>query len=579
MAGWSGDNRASVARVEQSATRESLPGAPQISFRSNPDYLLIFFVLKRKKTMTEIPNRQDLNRLCERSIVKMSDSQAIEHIAKLIDDASDTSFDRGAKRALYLLDELSKRDLIEADFALIEYFRANAWATRSHIANTRQSWSWEAPERQEELLALSRASSHPGFASLDKIRQCQILTNHANLLNTVGRSIDAIAVWDTALKIIPGFAMARGNRGYGLKGYAGMVVNDRERAILALHAHDGFRSTIAKDALYDSADPRAALANFAEQAEEIAGAVDIDFVRAIQDLDRGHEGRSKTERAYRRWCLEHRLFLCPLNDLGPYLSAATDDLLLPPLTEELNERPDGHLPPPIIGFFSQMKQEYVSARFMLFEGMSSTRVHFSDRGVELTDTLDYPLYSLASERIRTAFRIAYSLLDKVAFLVDQYWRLGKIADRINFKNVWMVENKAILLPQFEKRENLPLRGLFWLSKELFDEQLKQTTAVDARELHAIRNALEHTYLRVSEGWAKPFAIGGTNSSAFGIAVGSDELEAKAIRITQMARSALFYVSFAIGVEERKKGRTSPAQFFGPMPLYSLENKRKRRDPL
>lgn len=100
---------------------------------------------------------------------------------------------------------------------------------------------------------------------------------------------------------------------------------------------------------------------------------------------------------------------------------------------------------------------------MLFEGVNSTKAHFSDRGVEISDTLDYPQYSLASERVRTAFRIAYSLLDKVAFLVDYYWRLGKEKDRISFKNVWMVERKTSLLPSLEKRKNLPLRGLFWLS--------------------------------------------------------------------------------------------------------------------
>jgi hypothetical protein len=125
----------------------------------------------------------------------MSDAGALAHIGKLIDDAFDASFERGGKRALYLLDELSKRKLGDSDGALAEYFRANAWAALSHIANVRQSWSWEAPERQAEPLALSRASSHAGFASLDKIRRCRILTNHANLLNTVSRTIDAIAVW------------------------------------------------------------------------------------------------------------------------------------------------------------------------------------------------------------------------------------------------------------------------------------------------------------------------------------------------------------------------------------------------
>ena len=122
---------------------------------------------------------EDLNRRCERSIAKMSDAEALEHIGQLIDKSLDASFERGAKRGLYLLDELSKRELIDTDGALVEYFRANAWTALSQIANVRRSWSWEASERQAELLALSRAANHAGFASLDKPRRCQILTNYA----------------------------------------------------------------------------------------------------------------------------------------------------------------------------------------------------------------------------------------------------------------------------------------------------------------------------------------------------------------------------------------------------------------
>ncbi len=83
---------------------------------------------------------------------------------------------------------------------------------------------------------------------------------------------------------------------------------------------------------------------------------------------------------------------------------------------------------------------------------------------------------------------------------------------------------------------------------------------------------------MSEGWAKPFKINGTSNNGFGIFIGSDELEAKAIRVMQMARSALFYVSFAISAEERKKQLAKPGQFIGSMPLYGLNDRRKRRDP-
>src|SRR5688572_12024673 len=109
----------------------------------------------------------------------------------------------------------------------------------------------------------------------------------------------------------------------------------------------------------------------------------------------------------------------------------------------------------------------------------------------------------------------------------------------------MAEGKTRLLDRFKAYANWPLRGLYWLSKELFDDQLKRTTGADARELHDIRNALEHKYLQVHEGWAWP--IMGTPPSAHGLgtSIDSDLLEAKALRVMKMARSALIQLALAI----------------------------------
>lgn len=521
--------------------------------------------------------RDNLERLRERSIAKLNDGAALDHIGTLIDASHDAGFAQGADRAIYLLDELAKRDMVVKHRATLEYFRANAWAVKEAASGEHGSWAWEHPEREQQILALSRAAVHSGFVELDLMRRCQILTNRANQLNVMGRFIDAIEGWDAALRIIPKFAMAQANRGYGLKHYAGLLDDVRERAILLLHAHDGLLAAIASDAVLDAIYPDALAQRFAEDAKTYAAAGDLDRIRELQDVGVPPFGRSKAERKYRQWCLDRRLFLNPLNDLGPHPRAACDDLVLPPISERFDERSRAVTPPPVIGFFNQMKQEYVSARFMLYEGLCDTKLHFSDRGVLLFDTLDYPMHSLATERVRTAYRIAYSLLDKVAFLVDHYWKLGKIADRINFKNVWMVEGKPRLLDRFRDYPNWPLRGLFWLSKELFDDQLKRTTGPDARELHDIRNALEHKFLQVHEGWARPFMWTAPSSEGLGFSIDSDLLEAKALRVMKIARSALIQLSLAIGVEER--ARTRPDTFIGSMPVFELDDRRKRRDPM
>ncbi|MBT9247943.1 hypothetical protein KM031_20680 (plasmid) [Gemmobacter fulvus] len=525
-----------------------------------------------------MPTSAELENLRQRSIAKLNTDAALDHIAILIDTSLDAKFPRGVERALYLLDELERRELAPRQGALIEYFRANAWSAKEVSAGERGSWDWEHPEREQQILALSRASAHPGFAELDIVRRCQILTNRANQLNTRGRFVDAIEGWDKALSILPNFAMALANRGFGLKHYAGLLEQDRERAILLLHAHDGFAAALAPDAIYEGENQTVLRRQFAATAAEYAAAADLDRIRALQDLDGTDLGRSKAERAYRRWCLDRRLFLNPLNDLGAFSVAAIDDLVLPTIMEAFDDRSGAFTPPPVIGFFNQMKQEYASARFMLYEGLNSTKIHFSDRGVRLFDTLDYPAHSLAIERVRTAYRISYSLLDKVAFLVDHVWKLGKIADRINFKNVWMVEGKPRLLDGFKKYPNWPLRGLYWLSKELFDDELKRTTAADARELHDIRNALEHKYLQVHEGWAWNLMLDSPASNCFCLSIDSDLLEAKALRVMKIARAALIQLALAIGVEERKKNDGGTKLLIGSMPLIGLEERRKRRDP-
>ena len=314
-----------------------------------------------------------LEKLRGRPISKLDDDAALEHIGDLIDASHDAGFGRGADRAIYLLDELGKRELKLRNGALSEYFRANAWSVKEEVAGERGSWAWEHPEREQQVLALSRAAVHPGFAELDLIRCCQILTNRANQLDTIGRFIDAIEGWDDALRIVPRFAMAQANRGYGLKHYGGLLDDDRQRAILLLHAHDGLAAAVSPGAVYDSVYPDELLQQIADTSKSYAAAANLERIREMQDLDGPPLGRSKAERAYRSWCLDRRLFLNPLNDLGAHSTAAWDDVVLPPIMESFTDRPGSFMPPPVIGFFNQMKQEYASARFMLYEVWISTQ--------------------------------------------------------------------------------------------------------------------------------------------------------------------------------------------------------------
>jgi tetratricopeptide (TPR) repeat protein len=293
-------------------------------------------------------------------------------------------------------------------------------------------WSWEQPECQEQILALRRTVCHDGFQKLPAVRRCQVLTNLANQLDKIGRFIEAIEIFDRALSLNGKFGMARGNRGIALSHYARALYDGGHTAFMLVPAHEALMSALGDDAFYESADYTAARVGFLEEARKIESRMDVGAVRQ-KIAGREYElGESTAERQYRGWCLKNRLFINPLNDVGALPIAAQDVLTLPSLTVDATSRSM----PPVIGFFNQIKQEFVSARYLYYEGLRAKGPHFSDRNVLLYNTLDYPAYSLAAEKMRAAFRLAYSLFDKISCFLNHYLKLGHHPNKVSFRSVW-----------------------------------------------------------------------------------------------------------------------------------------------
>jgi len=273
-------------------------------------------------------------------------------------------------------------------------------------------------------------------------------------------------------------------------------------------------------------------------------------------------GVSEEERLYRHWCLKNKLFINPLNDLGAYPIANQDVLLLPDYVTEINKTPT------LMGFFNQMKQEFVSARWLLYEGLHPKDVHYSDHGVDLYDTLDYPSYSLAVEKVKAAFRIVYSIFDKIGFFLSEYMELGVKPNKVSFKTIWYHHfdhsnrMKNVLWDKFSTSENWAFRGLFWLSKDLFEDNFINMTEPDAQVLSEIRNHMEHKYLKVHEllltsrGKNNLIDVGSGDSLAYSIK--REDLEIKTLRLLNLSRASLIYLSMGMHQEEKQRERRNPS---------------------
>lgn len=494
--------------------------------------------------------------LLARPVESMADAEALEHIGGIVDLGADLQSSEITDKVIQLLDALGTRSLSEGHEVLRLYFLSNAYATRVALAGQSAVWVWEQTDRQKQIIELRRAIRHPGFERIDPQRQCQILTNLANQLNTVGRFVEAIELWDRALAVNPNFAMALGNRGAALLHYARALYHRGHAGLMYVAGHDSLDRAVAEAAEYDMAEPDEIRKWFTKVRDGLLKKVRIEEIRESVALDGNSLGETADEKDYRTWGLRNRLFLNPLNDLGPHSIAARDTLMLPPL-----RAPISVLPPPYIGFFNQMKQEFVSARFSYYEGITSHGVHFSDRDVLLYNTLEYPVYCLAVERLRAAYRVAYSLLDKIGFFVNSYFAVGYKPNEVNFSKVWREPpgKRPKVSDRFANHQNWPLRGLYWLSKDIFEGELQAITEPDAQALKEVREHLEHKYLQVHQEWAVDEPSRGTENLAV-YPLGRDVLSVRTLRVLKLVRAALTYLSLAVHREEQERESANGAAF-------------------
>lgn len=507
-------------------------------------------------------------------LAALTDEALLQSIGQLVDAAERVGKLEGATKALEWCDELEKRDLTSLQLATLDYFRANAWGDLqvARHADHGARWEWEQTETKNQTFFLRRALNSPAFDSLAEMRRTQILTNLANQLNTAGRFVEALEYWTRALDIIPHFWMAQGNRGQAYISYGQALYDGGHQGAFLVSADDDLTSALASHALQPALGSSQAYGHFKNIHDWLHSAIDVEAVRKSVELHDHPLGDTSDERTYRIWCLRHRLFLNPLNDLGPIAIAARDVFTLPNFSAPLDE------PPVLIGLFNQMKQEYVSARWLHYDAVNTGEPHFSDRGVLLHNTLDYPSYSLAVEKLKLSYRAAYSIFDKIAFFLNEYMRLGMKPKDVSFTKVWREKTDGPVRPEFETCENWPFRGLYWLSKDVVDKDFQGTTEPDARALQDIRNHLEHRYLKIHEFMIPPPPPSDTAFSLFtdtlAYSISRTDFETKGLRVLMLARAALIYLSLGMHREEQRRDAEKPEALIAPMQLDVWEDEWK-----
>jgi len=215
-----------------------------------------------------------------------ADEEAVSLVGRLIDASDDAGKEDGLVRALQWSGELEKRPLSEHHKLTLSYYRANVAATRYRrdVDNTPAAWAWDQPYYAFQIFDLRQALNNSAFDQEHPMRRCQILTNLANCLSTVGRFVEALELYSRALEIEPRFWEALGNRGAVYLNYGKLDPDKGHSVALFVKAHDDLEMAIKIGEKNVAMNP-GALQFFKERIGHLLQGVNVEAARAAFALD------------------------------------------------------------------------------------------------------------------------------------------------------------------------------------------------------------------------------------------------------------------------------------------------------
>lgn len=393
------------------------------------------------------------------------------------------------------------------------------------------------------LIKEGEADDHTFIANYIAMRS---YTNLANSLRAVGRYISAIDGYHDALLLSDDFSMASLNLSSALFDYGLLQYRDYEQQYFFHSAYYYYEKTVENK--YNLEDE--SYINFLEEKyiNRFTQEFIKDFLQKPLSLP-NFEVTDQNEFFYRNYIAGQRLFLEPCLDiLSSQPCFLVDSLNLPfePLKDGMTDE--------YIGLFNLMKQEYISARYMWYMTTIETYREFcdsfADKQTDLVELEQECIIELRESLLRCAFRMVYSVFDKVGFFINQYFNIGLPRQRVSFKNIWKDEvldqnGKNLIKNPIHLQPNVMLQSIFWLQKDLYEHKNVSTTNPEAIKMFKMRNDMEHNCLRTVLKIPTQKTLFTTYTTPYTI---GDYTE----RLLRLARECLIYLVLAVNIAEKQK---------------------------
>jgi hypothetical protein len=315
----------------------------------------------------------------------------------------------------------------------------------------------------------------------------QAATNLGNSLDHGGRDVDALARYDEALAIRPGFGMARGNRGLMLLGIAPFV--GEHQPVLLHEAVLELDAAIAAPEDVAAFGGPSAHAEFARQRSRIKGPEST-----LAELPASSQLRDP----HLEWCRRQGLLLHPSLRCINNTTDPLDPIFFTGLVLGVSEEEQVRLQD-LLDAFGALKQEYVATRYLAWlaeDYDSPIREHASEVSakVKFFDSLSYARWGVRTGLAALAFAAAMNLLDKVAGFVHLYLGTDRVRD-VYFRTLWHPRSRGgddVMDSALADELRAGNRGLLALCDLSCDLDFERKTPL--AELVELRHTATHRFL-------------------------------------------------------------------------------------
>lgn len=356
--------------------------------------------------------------------------------------------------------------------------------------------------------------------------------NYANLLSfRFGRNYESIEFYDKALAIDPNFPLALANKGETLYYLAGF--NDINTTnVIIIDSH--FFIKRALDIGMEAGATKHYQEIIAKITEKYQWLREYKYSPCHKSFE---VFKNPFKNFHINFCHKNRLFLNPLTIEHTCPAALHDPLKMGDIAINNSVHDNSHR---FQEYLNRLKQEYVFARYLTVQSFYKSKdLSFIDNDNALVDSYSDTINNIYIEHARVAYRVAFSLLDKIALFVNEYYQLGLAPNKIYFgslsiKKYIAGKNNKYITPKLISLcpiQNPFLAAIIDLANDFEGEYFS-----DIREM---RRKLEHRFFNIYR-----FERNGKMSL--------ESFNSILLQLLYLIKSTIFYIVQMIDYEESKK---------------------------